>query len=84
MTFPRNFKSKVLSAYQWLVENYQDGDRIFLFGENCAYFPAIVTSLIIASYSAGFSRGAYQVRVIAGMLHLVSSSLFTVQLPLEN
>ncbi|KDR67100.1 hypothetical protein GALMADRAFT_80066 [Galerina marginata CBS 339.88] len=43
-------KSKVLSAYQWLSENYEDGDRIFLFG---------------------FSRGAYQVRVIAGMLELV-------------
>ncbi|KAL0960512.1 hypothetical protein HGRIS_005550 [Hohenbuehelia grisea] len=45
-----NFKRIVLSAYQWLSENYQEGDRIFLFG---------------------FSRGAYQVRVIAGMIKLV-------------
>ncbi|KAI0028133.1 hypothetical protein K488DRAFT_28219, partial [Vararia minispora EC-137] len=45
-----NFKAKVLAAYQWLSENYENGDRIFLFG---------------------FSRGAYQVRVIAGMLELV-------------
>ncbi|KAL0947653.1 hypothetical protein HGRIS_013740 [Hohenbuehelia grisea] len=45
-----NFKRIVLSAYQWLSENYEDGDRIFLFG---------------------FSRGAYQVRVIAGMIKLV-------------
>ncbi|KAL0960504.1 hypothetical protein HGRIS_005542 [Hohenbuehelia grisea] len=45
-----NFKRIVLSAYQWLSENYREGDRIFLFG---------------------FSRGAYQVRVIAGMIHLV-------------
>ncbi|KAL0960441.1 hypothetical protein HGRIS_005484 [Hohenbuehelia grisea] len=45
-----NFKRIVLSAYQWLSENYRDGDRIFLFG---------------------FSRGAYQVRVIAGMIQLV-------------
>ena len=29
---PRNFRSHVLKAYQWLSENYEDGDRIFLFG----------------------------------------------------
>ena len=29
----RNFKRIVLSAYQWLSENYEPGDRIFLFGE---------------------------------------------------
>ncbi|KAL0958322.1 hypothetical protein HGRIS_000467 [Hohenbuehelia grisea] len=45
-----NFKRIILSAYQWLSENYRDGDRIFLFG---------------------FSRGAYQVRVIAGMIDRV-------------
>ncbi|KAI0039155.1 WD40 repeat-like protein [Auriscalpium vulgare] len=45
-----HFKRIVLSAYQWLSENYQPGDRIFLFG---------------------FSRGAYQVRVIAGMIEKV-------------
>ncbi|KIJ34082.1 hypothetical protein M422DRAFT_233549, partial [Sphaerobolus stellatus SS14] len=45
-----NFKRIVLSAYQWLSENYQEGDRIFLFG---------------------FSRGAYQARVIAGMIEKV-------------
>ncbi|PPQ91264.1 hypothetical protein CVT25_006381 [Psilocybe cyanescens] len=28
----RNFKSKVLDAYEWLSENYRQGDRIFLFG----------------------------------------------------
>ncbi|THV02718.1 WD40 repeat-like protein [Dendrothele bispora CBS 962.96] len=45
-----NFKKIVLGAYQWLSENYRDGDQIFLFG---------------------FSRGAYQVRVIAGMIERV-------------
>jgi uncharacterized protein (DUF2235 family) len=45
-----NFESIVLKAYRWLAENYQDGDRIFLFG---------------------FSRGAYQVRVISGMIEKV-------------
>ncbi|KAI0052968.1 WD40 repeat-like protein [Auriscalpium vulgare] len=50
MAIAWNFKRIVLSAYQWLSENYQEGDKIFLFG---------------------FSRGAYQVRVIAGMIEKV-------------
>jgi uncharacterized protein (DUF2235 family) len=40
----------VLSAYCFLVHNYQEGDRIFLFG---------------------FSRGAYTVRVLAGLIHKI-------------
>lgn len=40
----------VLSAYCFLVHNYEDGDKIFLFG---------------------FSRGAYTVRVLAGLIHKV-------------
>ena len=40
----------ILRAYSFLAENYEDGDRIFLFG---------------------FSRGAYTVRVLAGMIHKV-------------
>jgi uncharacterized protein (DUF2235 family) len=40
----------VLSAYEFLVDNYADGDRIYLFG---------------------FSRGAYTVRVLAGLIHKV-------------
>lgn len=38
----------VLNSYEFLVENYEDGDEIFLFG---------------------FSRGAYTVRVLAGLIH---------------
>ncbi|KDQ22563.1 hypothetical protein PLEOSDRAFT_1050242, partial [Pleurotus ostreatus PC15] len=49
-----NFERIVLSAYHWLVENYQPGDCIYLFG---------------------FSRGAYQVRVIAGMIEKVGGLL---------
>ncbi|THH17761.1 hypothetical protein EW146_g3118 [Bondarzewia mesenterica] len=45
-----NFEKIVMSAYRWLSDNYQDGDRIFLFG---------------------FSRGAYQVRTLAAMIHKV-------------
>ena len=40
----------VLAAYEFLVNNYQDGDQIYLFG---------------------FSRGAYTVRVLAGLIHKV-------------
>ncbi|KAF7424922.1 hypothetical protein PC9H_010233 [Pleurotus ostreatus] len=45
-----SFQRNVLKAYEWLCNNYEPGDRIFLFG---------------------FSRGAYQVRVIAGMIERV-------------
>ena len=40
----------VLSAYRFLVDHYQAGDAIYLFG---------------------FSRGAYTVRVLAGLIHKV-------------
>jgi uncharacterized protein (DUF2235 family) len=41
---------KVLASYEFLVNNYQEGDDIYLFG---------------------FSRGAYTVRVLAGLIHKV-------------
>jgi len=40
----------VLDAYGFLVDNYEEGDDIYLFG---------------------FSRGAYTVRVLAGLIHKV-------------
>ncbi|KAF8870031.1 hypothetical protein BD779DRAFT_1614237 [Infundibulicybe gibba] len=45
-----NFEEILLRAYRWLSTNYEDGDRIYLFG---------------------FSRGAYQVRALAGMIEKV-------------
>ncbi|MBX3512014.1 MAG: DUF2235 domain-containing protein [Xanthobacteraceae bacterium] len=42
--------SGILAAYQFLVEQYEDGDEIFLFG---------------------FSRGAYTVRALAGLVHKI-------------
>ncbi|KAG1791111.1 uncharacterized protein HD556DRAFT_1241159 [Suillus plorans] len=45
-----NLETVILAAYRWISENYDDGDRIYLFG---------------------FSRGAYQARAIAGMIHRV-------------
>ncbi|KAK0434988.1 uncharacterized protein EV420DRAFT_1623710 [Desarmillaria tabescens] len=43
-------ESNVKEAYQWLADNYQRGDRIYLFG---------------------FSRGAYQIRMLSGMIEKV-------------
>jgi uncharacterized protein (DUF2235 family) len=40
----------VLNSYEFIVDNYDDGDEIYLFG---------------------FSRGAYTVRVLAGLIHKV-------------
>jgi uncharacterized protein (DUF2235 family) len=40
----------VLAAYTFLINNYEDGDDIYLFG---------------------FSRGAYAVRMLAGLIHSV-------------
>src|SRR5439155_11673088 len=40
----------VLAGYEFLVNNYQEGDDIYLFG---------------------FSRGAYTVRVLAGLIHKI-------------
>jgi uncharacterized protein (DUF2235 family) len=31
-TIQRNFKQKVLAAYEWLSENFQQGDRIYILG----------------------------------------------------
>jgi uncharacterized protein (DUF2235 family) len=40
----------VLNSYQFLVDNFEEGDEIYLFG---------------------FSRGAYTVRVLAGLIHKI-------------
>lgn len=40
----------VLGAYKFLVENWREGDRVYMFG---------------------FSRGAWTVRVLAGLIHLI-------------
>jgi len=45
-----NLAKIIISAYRWLSEHFEDGDRIYLFG---------------------FSRGAYQVRALAGMIEKV-------------
>lgn len=45
----KSLHGNVTSAYQYLMEYYEDGDKIFLFG---------------------FSRGAYTVRMLAGMIRM--------------
>ncbi|KAA1470021.1 hypothetical protein DENSPDRAFT_774557 [Dentipellis sp. KUC8613] len=52
-----NFERILLEAYQWLAENYQEGDCVYLFGTS--------------SRIKRFSRGAYQVRALAAMIHKV-------------
>ena len=47
LAFGAGFKANVLDAYRYLMETYNDGDRVFLIG---------------------FSRGAYTVRALAGLL----------------
>lgn len=42
--------ANILGAYRFIVENWREGDRIFLLG---------------------FSRGAWTVRVLAGLIHLI-------------
>lgn len=46
--FGAGFRDNVFDAYRYLMETYNPGDRIFLFG---------------------FSRGAYTVRALSGLLH---------------
>ncbi|KAF9239485.1 hypothetical protein BU15DRAFT_46631 [Melanogaster broomeanus] len=52
MAVGRNLHSGIMAAYRWLSDNYRDGDKIYLFGK---IFKC-------------FSRGAYQVRALAGMI----------------
>ena len=48
LAFGRGFREDVLDAYSYLMQTFNDGDKVFLFG---------------------FSRGAYTVRALAGLLH---------------
>jgi len=47
--FGTGVEENLIQLYAWLVEKYQPGDRVFLFG---------------------FSRGAFTVRALAGLLHV--------------
>jgi hypothetical protein len=63
------FAKTVLNAYRWLSDNYKTGDKIYLFGE------MNITWEGNHSHShSGFSRGAYQVRTLAGMIEKVNAT----------
>jgi uncharacterized protein (DUF2235 family) len=57
-----------MGAYRWLSDTYHPGDKIFLFGK---FLGPCVHSFVL-NVMPGFSRGAYQVRALAGMIHEVS------------
>ena len=58
-----------MGAYRWLSDNYEENDRIFLFGGS--RLDLSISHYLRRSNIPGFSRGAYQVRALAGMIHLV-------------
>ena len=62
----RKFEKTILAAYRWLSDNYEEGDCIFLFGALMLYSPVINPERCL-----GFSRGAYQVRVLSAMIDKV-------------
>lgn len=57
----------VKNAYTWLAEVYGEGDQIYLFGTSGLLFSLTDDN----DTPAGFSRGAYQVRALASMIHEV-------------
>lgn len=63
----RNFEPIVLDAYRWLSDHYEVGDQIYVFGENVQ--PCCKKRVFILF--SGFSRGAYQVRVLSAMIDRV-------------
>jgi uncharacterized protein (DUF2235 family) len=62
------FKGGALRAYRFLCDEWRPGDRIYLFGMYCS---RIFDTGMYLHVATGFSRGAYQVRVIAGMIEKV-------------
>ena len=65
----RNVDKNVKDAYNWLAGAYQKGDQIYLFGASSSPIALAYGNDILA----GFSRGAYQVRALASMIHEVGN-----------
>ena len=58
----------MIEGYEFLMQNYNVGDKVYLFG------PSVVKGVSAAHLLwslLGFSRGAYTARALAGMLHKV-------------
>ena len=64
----RRFEKIIISAYEWLVDNYEEGDKIYMFGLYCNVGENLLVS---DSLNIGFSRGAYQVRALSAMIDTV-------------
>ena len=58
----RNFKEKVLKAYEWLSENYEPGDRIFLFGHPSSFwkFSAVTHNYVVRFLSRRLPSSCYR------------------------
>lgn len=62
-TFGKGLIANVVQAYEWLVENYQEGDEIFIFGFSRGAFTARSLAGLIAKYGmlrAGAPLGVNQ------------------------
>ena len=70
----------MLGAYRWLSDNYKPGDCIFLFGALEQY---VTCMSVDAEGSTGFSRGAFQVRVLSAMIHKVCYVLREFSAPID-
>ena len=66
---PSNFQSNLLSGYRFLSDKYEKGDQIFLLGKSFLHWRSEHWRdwLWFQTFS-GFSRGAYQARVLAAMI----------------
>ena len=70
----------MLGAYRWLSDNYKRGDCIFLFG---ALEQNVTCMSVDAEGSTGFSRGAFQVRVLSAMIDKVRYVLRALATPID-
>jgi len=73
--FLRDFERIVLEAYEWLLDNYEPGDCIFLFG---ALDWHMKCTSVVPEGHIGFSRGAFQVRVLSAMIDKVRAVVTSV------
>ena len=69
-----------MDAYSWLWDNYEPGDCIFLFGALEQYVTCMSRN---AERSTGFSRGAFQVRVLSAMIDKVCYVLRALAAPID-
>jgi uncharacterized protein (DUF2235 family) len=71
----RYLNAHVRDGYHFLMQNYREGDKICLFGN---LFFCYTASPLYHYNHAGFSRGAYTARALAGFLHKVGASFILI------